>query len=78
LFQDWSGLVAPAGMPPALIARANALVAEAVKTERFKAGFDKLTTDIETATPEQFAIIVTESWERYRTVVASTGFTAED
>lgn len=78
VFEDWSGLVAPARTPPDVIARANALVAEIARSPAGSAALRNLGIDVDLNTPEEFAKIYRSTWERYREVVQSTGFTAED
>lgn len=78
VFEDWSGIVAPAGMPRPLIDRVNALVREYASSP---AGSDALLgmgIDIDLNTPEAFATTYRATWEKYREVVQQTGFTAED
>src|SRR5262249_19097416 len=41
---SWTGLLAPAGTPPAIVARLNALINEAVRTPEFKAALAKLSS----------------------------------
>ncbi len=78
VFEDWSGLVAPARTPPEAVARINALVGEVVRSPSGAAALRNLGIDIDLNTPEAFAKIYRSTWERYRDVVRSTGFTAED
>ena len=35
-------------------------------------------TDVSTISPDEFAVLYRSTWDRYREVVKSTGFTAED
>ncbi len=78
VFEDWSGLVAPARTPPAIVARANALVQEIVRTPAAETSLRTLGIDVDLNSPEAFAKLYRATWERYRDVVKSTGFTAED
>ena len=78
LFQDWLGLFAPAGTPPAVVARMNAAAAAAVKSESGLAGLGKLGMELDLAAPEAFAQMVKADWERYRTLVQLSGFKPED
>ncbi len=75
--QDWTGFLAPAGTPADVVARANAAISEAVQTPKVKEAMAKLGMEVGTRTPEEFAKIVPESWERYREIVAESGFKAE-
>ena len=78
VFEDWSGLVAPARTPHALIARANGAVAQVIRSPQGTATMDKFGVDSDLNTPEQFAALYRASWERYQAVVKATHFTAED
>jgi tripartite-type tricarboxylate transporter receptor subunit TctC len=78
VFQDWSGFVAPARTPKEVVARANAAIAEVVRSPAVAAGMETLGAEADLNTPEEFAALYRSTWERYREVVKSTGFTAED
>ncbi len=78
VFQDWSGLVAPARTPRDVVARVNAAVADIVRSPAGAATLDKLGVETDLNSPEEFAAVYRATWERYRDVVKSTGFTAED
>ncbi len=78
VFQDWSGFLAPAKTPPALVAQANAAITKLVRSEKGTEALAKLGTEADTQTPQEFASTVKAGWERYRAVVQATGFTAED
>jgi tripartite-type tricarboxylate transporter receptor subunit TctC len=78
VFQDWSGLVAPARTPREVIARANAAVAEVIRSPAGAAAMVNLGAEADLHSPEEFAALYRSTWERYRDVVRSTGFTAED
>src|SRR5690606_39398736 len=78
IFQDWSGFLAPAGMPADLVARANSAVQEVLKQEKVVQAMANLGSEPEFEDPAEFAATVKASWERYRDIVASTGFKAEE
>ena len=78
VFQDWSGLLAPAGTPKEIVARANAAAGEALRASNAAATLDKLGSAVDLNSPDQFAAMYRQTWERYRDVVKSTGFTAEE
>lgn len=78
LFQDWLGMFVPAGTPPDLVARMNAITAGTVKSEAGVAGLGKLGMEVDVVTPATFAAIVRTDWERYRSVVRLSGFKPED
>lgn len=78
LFQDGIGLFAPAGTPGAVVAKLNAAMADAMKSEAGLAGLSKLGMELDNMTPEAYAALVRTDFERYRQIVQSTGFKAED
>ena len=78
VFQDWSGLVAPARTPSEIVHRVNALVGEVVRSPAVAARLVDIGVEADVNTPEEFAVIYRKTYERYREVVKSTGFTAED
>lgn len=78
VFEDWSGLVAPARTPPSLVARINALVGDYARSDTGSAALRNLGLDIDLNDPPAFGKLYRETWERYREVVRTTGFTAED
>jgi tripartite-type tricarboxylate transporter receptor subunit TctC len=78
LFQDWLGMFAPARTPPAIVTRLNAAMAEVMKSDQAAEGLTKLGMEAEIVTAERFAEMVRADYERYRAIVQSTGFTADD
>lgn len=78
VFEDWSGVVAPAKTPAEVIARANQAVAEIVRSPRGMEAMAKLGVDADLNSPQEFARLYRATWERYQAVVKATGFTAED
>lgn len=78
VFQDWSGFLAPANTPPELVARANAAISAYVRSENGTETLAKLGTEADAQSVPEFAATVKANWERYRAIVQSTGFAAED
>lgn len=78
VFEDWSGVLAPAGTPRELVARANAAIAEVVRSPAGAAAMDKFGVETDINSPQEFAELYRAAWERYQGVVKATGFTAED
>lgn len=54
----WYGVLGPAGLPPAVIARLNAAIAKVVNTADMKQSFSKQGLEVHTNTPEQFAALI--------------------
>lgn len=78
VFQDWSGVLAPAHTPPEVVARANAAIAEVVRSPAGASTLASIGVDADLNTPAQFATLYRQTYDKYRDVVKSTGFTAED
>jgi tripartite-type tricarboxylate transporter receptor subunit TctC len=78
VFQDWSGFLAPARTSAEVVARANAAINEAVASPKVAAALQAQGTDADTNSPAEFARLYRQTWERYREVVNSTGFKAEE
>lgn len=77
VFEDWSGLVAPAGLSPERIAQINAAVTEIINSPQGMATMEKIGADTDLNSPEEFAELYRATWERYRDVVKATGFKVE-
>jgi len=78
IFQDGIGMFAPAGTPVAVVAKLNAAMGEAMKSETGLAGLGKMGMELDNITPETYLASVRADFERYRQIVQSTGFKAED
>jgi tripartite-type tricarboxylate transporter receptor subunit TctC len=78
LFQDWLGMFAPARTPFAIVTRLNAAMADVMKSDQSVEGLAKLGMEAEIVTAERFAEMVRADYERYRAIVQTTGFTADD
>jgi tripartite-type tricarboxylate transporter receptor subunit TctC len=78
VFEDWSGIIAPARTPRDIVARANAAISEVVRSPATATTLAGMGVDVNSTSPDEFAALYRSTWERYREVVKSTGFTAED
>lgn len=67
------GLLGPAGMDPALVARLNVAATEAVATPEFRARLAENAMQPRTGTPERFRAQFAEDLEAFRRVVAASG-----
>jgi len=76
LFQDWLGMFAPARTPTDVVNRINAGMAAAVRSEAGVAGLAKMGVEQEIVSAERFAEMVRADYERYRSIVQTTGFKA--
>jgi tripartite-type tricarboxylate transporter receptor subunit TctC len=73
----WSGLVAPAGTPPAVVQRLNAAVVSALHLPEMVAQMKQLGAEGQASTPAEFARFIDEETRKWSGVVKSTGATAE-
>ena len=78
VFQDWAGLLAPAGTPEARVRQANELVTAFVRSPQGAEAFARLGWEPEPRTPQDFAATLQADWQRYGEIVRSTGFVATD
>ena len=69
----WTGLLAPAGTPPQIIARLNAAVNEALATDDMKALLAKQGAEPTGGTPETFGEQIKRELEVWKDVVKKTG-----
>jgi tripartite-type tricarboxylate transporter receptor subunit TctC len=69
----WHGIVAPAGTPPAVIAKLNAEVVKAVNTPEVREKFKTNGIDPVSSTPEQFGALIQSEIARWRDVVKASG-----
>src|SRR5690606_9452269 len=71
--EHWWGLLAPAGVPKAVVDRLNEAVTAAVKTPDFQARLRTLTVEPRTSTPEEFGQLVAAYVQRWAQVVKDHG-----
>lgn len=74
---NWYGLVAPAGTPPAIVAKLNAairkvMVRPEVRKQLESAGMEAIST-----TPDQFAQHIAHEGQRWGALIAKAGITAD-
>lgn len=73
----WFGLVAPAGLPPALQKRLHRAAHQAMQTREFKARVASLSGTVMANEPEQFAAEIRAALEKYRRIAAKAGLRPE-
>jgi len=69
-------LFAPAKTPMEQVNRINAAMAQAVRSEHGAAGLARMGIEPEIVPADRFAAMVKADWERYRSIVQTTGFKA--
>jgi tripartite-type tricarboxylate transporter receptor subunit TctC len=73
----WMGLLAPAGTPPALIARINAEINEGLKSDEVKASMAKLGFEPGSGAPRDFAAFLAEEARRWAPIAKVGNIAAE-
>ena len=69
----WSGIIAPAGLPPAVLAKLNAAVNEAIRSKIFTERFAQIGDEPAGGTPEEFAATIRRDSARWGDVVRRSG-----
>jgi tripartite-type tricarboxylate transporter receptor subunit TctC len=70
---SWSGLVAPAGTPAAIVAKLNAALNDSLNAADTKATLAKLGADPRGGSPQDFAALIAEETPRWAAVVKAAG-----
>ena len=76
--ESWLGFFAPGKTPPATVARLNAAIGNALKSEDVVQSLAKFGVEPYITTPEQFASIIRRDIAKWGPIVKASGFTAED
>ena len=66
---QWIGMFVPAGTPPAIAARLNTEVGKALRDDKVRTSFIEQAQDPVGGTPEQFAKLVREDYDKYERLV---------
>jgi tripartite-type tricarboxylate transporter receptor subunit TctC len=69
----WSGVIAPAGLPPAVLAKMNAAVNEAIRSRLFVERFGTIGDEPAGGTPQDFADTIRRDSARWAEVVKRSG-----
>ncbi|HEY0441555.1 MAG TPA: tripartite tricarboxylate transporter substrate binding protein [Xanthobacteraceae bacterium] len=69
----WSGVLAPAGTPRAIVDKLNAAVNRALASESFKARFAQIGDELGGGTPEEFAALIKHESAKWSEVVKRSG-----
>jgi tripartite-type tricarboxylate transporter receptor subunit TctC len=71
------GVVAPAGTPPAIIAKLNATINEGLRSAETRAALEKLGIEPLISTPEEFGALIAEEAPKWAEAVRRTGIKVE-
>lgn len=69
---NWQGLLAPAGTPPAIVARLNQAVDQALKMPDLNARLAEMNTEARGSTPEEFKAFLAAEIDKWREVIKRT------
>ena len=70
---SWTGIVAPAGVPPDIVAKLNALILDNLGSAEARASLAKLGAEARTGTPQAFASFIADEAQRWAGIVKSAG-----
>jgi len=74
---SWTGILAPAGTPPEIVARLRAAILEGLKSDDMKDKFARLGAEARFWTQEEFARFIADESQRLTALVRLTGAKAE-
>ena len=74
---EWNALIAPAGTPPAVIARLHTEVAKIMRAEEMKAKFADLGADAIGSTPDELAAFLSSEMKKWAEVVKAANIKVE-
>jgi tripartite-type tricarboxylate transporter receptor subunit TctC len=73
----WSGLLAPAGTPPAVVDKLNAAINEILKSKEAQAGLARLNAEARAGSPQDFAAFIASEAPRWAAIANATGIKAD-
>src|SRR5258706_1714556 len=73
----WWGIVGPAGLPRAVVARLNGAISEALRSTELRANFTNLGIEPRISTPQEFAALLAEDAPRWFDIIRMTGIKLE-
>jgi tripartite-type tricarboxylate transporter receptor subunit TctC len=65
----WNGMVAPAGVPPKIVARLNSALNDTLRSEPVRTRFAALGAEPVGGTPEQFAALIRSEYKKWGDVI---------
>jgi tripartite-type tricarboxylate transporter receptor subunit TctC len=76
-FSQWQALLAPAGTPPAIVARLNAALNAALRTPELREKFQAQAIEVYATTPEEAGRFLNGEVQRYAKLIKAKGITAD-
>jgi tripartite-type tricarboxylate transporter receptor subunit TctC len=74
----WNGVLAPAGMPAALVARLHAEIVRVANTQDMQDRMAVLAAEVRTTSPEEFAAILRKDFQQWSKVIKDSGARIEN
>jgi tripartite-type tricarboxylate transporter receptor subunit TctC len=69
----WSGVLAPAGTPPAIVAKLNGAINEILKSKEAQDGLARLSAEARIGSPQDFAAFIASETPRWAAIANETG-----
>jgi tripartite-type tricarboxylate transporter receptor subunit TctC len=73
----WSGLLAPAGTPPAIVDKLNGAINEILKSKEAQVGLARLNAEARAGSPQDFAAFIASEAPRWAAIANATGIKAD-
>ena len=73
----WTGVLAPAGTPPAVIARLNGVINDGLRSDAMKASLAKFRVEPRPGSPEDFAAFIASEAKKWADVIQAAGIKVE-
>jgi len=77
VYDAWTGVVAPAGTPPAIIGKLNAVINEGLRSAEMKANLGKFSAVAQPGSPQDFVAFLATELPKWAEIVKVTGTKAE-
>lgn len=73
----WTGLVAPAGTPPDIVARLNKACVESLAAADVRTALEKIAVEPRSTTPEQYRVLIADDFARWKAVATAANIKLE-
>ena len=69
---SWTGVLAPAGTPPAVVAKLNAAINDCLQSAEIKANFARFSAEVKVGSPRDFAAFIAEEAPKWAALVKAS------
>jgi tripartite-type tricarboxylate transporter receptor subunit TctC len=73
----WTGIVAPAGTPQAIVAKLNSVINDALGSAALKDGLARFNVEANIASPQEFSAMLAQEAEKWGAIVKAAGIKVE-